>query len=162
MAIWFYSKTPSYEWLSNSSDCRFTLDDVRWPSVEHRYQAQKYPGTPAAAEIRRAESADRAPKLGQNRSLTPRADWDAVKLEVMRRAVEAKFTQARDLGERLVETGGEELIHESNTDTFWGRTREGLGDNWLGVILMQVRAGLQGVAEQSDAPKSPVDREFGS
>jgi predicted NAD-dependent protein-ADP-ribosyltransferase YbiA (DUF1768 family) len=80
----------------------------------------------------------------------------------MRRAVEAKFTQARDLGERLVETGGEKLIHESNTDTFWGRTREGLGDNWRGVILIQVRAGLQGVAEQSDAPKSPVDREFGS
>jgi ribA/ribD-fused uncharacterized protein len=162
MAIWFYSKTPGYEWLSNFADCRFTLDGVRWPSVEHYYQAQKYAGSPAAAEIQRAESADRARKLGQNRSLTPRADWDAVKLEVMRCAVEAKFTQDRDLGERLVGTGGEELIHESNTDTFWGRTRDGLGDNWLGVLLMQTRAGLRGTAEQSDSPKSPVGREFES
>lgn len=162
MAIWFYSKTPGYEWLSNFADCRFTLDGVRWRSVEHYYQAQKYAGTPVAAEIRRAESADRARKLGQNRSLTPRADWDAVKLKVMRCAVEAKFTQDRDLGERLVGTGGEELIHESNTDTFWGRTRDGLGDNWLGVLLMQIRAGLLGNAEQSDARKSPVGREFES
>lgn len=148
MAIWFYSKTPSYEWLSNFYECRFSLDDFRWSSVEHYYQAQKYAGTPTAVEIRRAESADRARKLGQNRSLTPRANWDMVKLEVMRRAVEAKFTQNHILGERLVETGDEELIHESNTDRFWGRTRDGLGDNWLGEILMQVRAKLQAVSGQ--------------
>jgi ribA/ribD-fused uncharacterized protein len=117
---------------------------------------------PLGAEIRRAESADRARNLGQNRSLTPRADWDAVKLEVMRCAVEAKFTQDRDLGERLAGTGDEELIHESNTDTFWGRTRDGLGDNCLGVLLMQTRAGLRGTAEQSDPPKSPFTREFES
>lgn len=150
MAIWFYSKTPGYEWLSNFADCRFTLDGVRWPSVEHYYQAQKFVGTPVAADIRRAESADRARKLGQSRSLIPRDDWNEVKLEVMRRAIEAKFTQARDLGERLVATEDEELIHESNTDTFWGRTRDGLGDNLLGVILMQVRARLQSTAR---APK---------
>lgn len=67
--------------------------------------------------------------------------------------------QDRDLGKRLVATGSEELVHESNTDTFWGRTRDGLGDNWLGVLLVQIRAGLLGMTEQSDPPKSPVSRE---
>jgi N-glycosidase YbiA len=51
MAIWCYSKTPGYEWLSNFADCRFTLDGVRWPSIEHYYQAQKYAGSPLAPKF---------------------------------------------------------------------------------------------------------------
>jgi hypothetical protein len=52
MAIWFYSKSPEYGWLSNFSEHAFTLDGVRWPSVEHFYQEQKYVGTAAADRIR--------------------------------------------------------------------------------------------------------------
>jgi N-glycosidase YbiA len=143
MPIRFYSKSPEYAWLSNFSEDRFTLDGVRWASVEHYYQAQKYAGTEAAERIRKADSPLKARKAGQDRSLVPRPDWDAVKEAVMRQAVRAKFEQNRRLSERLLATGDEELVHESSTDLYWGRTGDGTGDNRLGIILMELRAALR-------------------
>jgi ribA/ribD-fused uncharacterized protein len=144
MAIWFNSKSPEYRWLSNFSEHPFVLDGLRWPSVEHYYQAQKYAGTEAAERIRRAESPLKARKAGQDRSLSPRADWDGSKEQVMRGAVRAKFEQHRRLRELLLATEDEELIHQSGSDLFWGRNAEGLGENRLGSILMEVRQELRG------------------
>lgn len=146
MPILFYSKSPQYGWLSNFSEHAFTLDGVRWLSVEHFYQSQKYAGTEAAARIRRAESPAKAREAGQDRSLAPRADWDAVKLDMMRRAVRAKFKQNRRIREQLLATGEEELVHESSSDAFWGRNRDGAGENRLGQILAEVRRELRGEA----------------
>ncbi len=144
MAIWFNSKSPEYGWLSNFSEHPFVLDGLRWPSVEHYYQAQKYAGTEAAERIRRADSPLKARKAGQDRSLSPRADWDATKEAVMRRAVRAKFEQHRRLRELLLATGDEELVHQSGSDLFWGHSPEGVGENRLGRILMEVRRDLRG------------------
>jgi N-glycosidase YbiA len=143
MAIWFYSKTPEYNWLSNFSAHSFTLDGVRWPTVEHYYQAQKYPGQVVVDAIHRSASPAEARNRGQDRSLQPRPDWDDVKTEVMRRAIEAKFTEHSELRERLLSTGDEELVHESGTDMFWGRKKDGSGKNMLGVVTMSVRQFLR-------------------
>jgi ribA/ribD-fused uncharacterized protein len=143
MAILFSSKSPEYGWLSNVSEDGFVLDGERWASVEHYYQAQKYVGTEAFARIRKAESPLKARKAGQDRSLVLRADWEAVKEDAMRRAVQAKFEQSRRLRERLIATGDEELVHQSSTDAYWGRTAEGVGDNRLGEILMAIRTILR-------------------
>jgi N-glycosidase YbiA len=139
MSILFYSKSPEYGWLSNFSEHGFTLEGIRWPSVEHFYQAQKYVGTEAAERIYQAESPLKARKAGQDRALTPCSNWEEIKLEVMRRAVRAKFEQNQRLRKLLVSTGDEELVHESGIDLFWGQTQNGVGHNWLGEILMEVR-----------------------
>lgn len=57
----------------------------------------------------------------------------------MREIVEAKFEQNEDLKVKLLETGDEHL-EEGNTweDRIWG-TVNGVGENRLGRILMQVR-----------------------
>jgi predicted NAD-dependent protein-ADP-ribosyltransferase YbiA (DUF1768 family) len=81
MAIWFYSKSAEYGWLLNFSGHGFVLDGVHWPSVDHYYQAQKYPHSDAAERIRRAPL--KARKAGQDRSLLPRGNWEAAKEEVM-------------------------------------------------------------------------------
>jgi N-glycosidase YbiA len=142
MPIHFYSRSPEYAWLSNFSEHAFTLDDARWQSVEHYYQSQKFPGSEIAERIRKAAKPVIARKMAQDRSLHPRADWDAVKRNVMRRAAQAKFEQNRVLRERLLATGDEELVHESKHDLYWGRSPDGVGENQLGVILMEVRSGL--------------------
>ncbi len=141
-SIVFHSKSANYHWLSNFSAHPITVGNVRWSSVEHYYQAQKYPGTETASQIRRAETPLKARKIGQNRSLAPRADWESVKESVMRSAIEAKFTQNRQLRELLIATGDAELVHESSSDLFWGRSKEGIGDNRLGIIIMEVRKQL--------------------
>ena len=143
MSIAFSSKSPEYGWLSNFSEHGFSLGGIRWQSVEHYYQAQKYAGTDVEHRIRGADTPLKARKIGQDRSLAVRSDWDAGKEAVMRQAVSAKFLQNRRLSEMLVATGDVELIHVSGSDLFWGRTQDGAGDNRLGLIIMAVRKSLR-------------------
>ena len=143
MSIAFSSKSPEYGWLSNFSEHGFSLGGIRWQTVEHYYQAQKYAGTDVEHRIRGADTPLKARKIGQDRSLAVRSDWDAGKEAVMRQAVSAKFLQNRRLSAMLVATGDVELVHESGSDLFWGRTLDGAGDNRLGLIIMEVRQTLR-------------------
>jgi ribA/ribD-fused uncharacterized protein len=143
MAIVFYSKTPEYAWLSNFSPHGFELNGLHWPSVEHYYQAQKYAGTPVAEQIRLAENAPKARSLGQHRSFTVRPDWETVKKTIMHQALQAKFSQNRKLRQQLLATGDELLIHHSPKDLYWGWGEKGEGKNYLGLLIMEVRASLR-------------------
>ena len=143
MAILFYSKSPQYFWLSNFSPHGFTLEGLRWSSVEHYYQAHKYPHTATFEQIRNAPTPLKARKTARNRSLVIRSDWSEVKETVMLRGVYAKFEQNRQLRKRLVATGQEKLIHRSAKDLYWGQNDEGSGENRLGKLLMEVRQQLQ-------------------
>ena len=143
MAIYFSSKSKQYGCLSNFSHHGFMLDGVRWASVEHYYQAQKYAGSPAAELIRKAPTPRKARKAGRHRSVTVRADWEAIKEQVMYRAVKAKFEQNRGLRELRLATGDDELIHQSNSGFLWGAGEDGSGDNRLGSLLVEIRALLQ-------------------
>ncbi len=141
--IRFYSKTPDFAWLSNFADSPFEIDGVRWPSVEHFYQAQKFDSPEVQALIRKAETPQQARKAGRNSSIPIREDWEEIKEDVMRTAVAAKFAAHPHLREQLLATGEEELVHHSASDRFWGRTASGEGNNRLGEILMELRNRLR-------------------
>lgn len=84
-----------------------------------------------------------AKRRGRNVKL--RADWDAVKDGIMEEIVRAKFTQNKDLGEKLLATGDAVLI-EGNTwnDRYWGvDIKTGAGHNHLGKIIMKIRTELK-------------------
>lgn len=126
-----------HRFLSNFWPAPVALDMVIYPSVEHAYQAAKFPHH--RREPFRCGSAGTAKRMGRCPGV--RADWDTVKIEVMRALVKQKFAWP-DLRSKLLATGTRH-IEEGNTwgDVFWG-TCKGQGRNELGRILMSVRADL--------------------
>lgn len=144
MTIYFYGTDDvPYGCFSNFSAHAIELDGHGWPTVEHYFQAQKFQGTRRADLIRRARTPLRAAELGRDRSTALRRDWERVKVDVMRRAVEAKFRTHADIREILLSTGDEVIVEDTVTDHYWGRGRTGTGKNKLGLILMRTRVKLR-------------------
>ncbi len=139
--IRFLSNNPEYAWLSNFWPAPIALDGQTWPTVEHYYQAAKHVDTALYDAIRQAPTPGRAKRLGRTRRAP--ADWAQRGLEVMRKAVCAKFAQHPGLARKLVATGFATLVEDSPWDDYWGAGSDGKGQNWLGKILMSVRAELQ-------------------
>lgn len=139
--IRFYHPDSPYGWLSNFSPHGVHLDGHDWPTVEHYFQAQKFEAPLRQEEIRRAPTPARAKRLGRRAGI--RADWLDRRLEVMRRAVTAKFLQHPDLFARLIEAGDAWLVEDAPRDAFWGCGADGTGQNQLGRILMEVRAEVE-------------------
>src|SRR5262245_42848056 len=143
MPIYFYSTVDEYGCFSNFSKHGFELDGVYWKTSEHYFQAQKFAGTPREKEIARATTAKEAARLGRDRKVKLRPDWESAKDDVMRRAVLAKFRAHEDIRARLLATGDEELVENAPGDYYWGCGADGSGKNRLGQILMEVRARLR-------------------
>jgi N-glycosidase YbiA len=159
-AVYFYSKTTAYYELSNFSPHGFELDGAYWPTVEHYFQAQKFPSQPDYQDrIRRAHLPKDAKSLGRSRKVPLRPDWEEVKDDVMRRALRAKFLAHPELMAVLSGTGARELIENAPSDYYWGCGRTGTGKNRLGHLLMELRAALQ--ADAGEAAVKPRNRPRG-
>ncbi len=158
--VLFYSRDRAeFEFLSHFYPSPMVIDGVYWPTVEHFYQSQKSLDKRYYAAIRACDTANAVKRLasvvepGQydKRSWfaahrkAPRPDWNDIKLDLMRRADVAKYSQNPDLARRLLATGDAEIVEDSKRDTFWGAGRDGTGENWAGRILMEVRASLMAV-----------------
>jgi ribA/ribD-fused uncharacterized protein len=117
---------------------------TQFPTVEHAYQAAKCFWLADFYKIARAASPGIAKRM--SRTVAIRADWDAVKLDIMRELLVQKFmtgVDAPELGAMLKATGDADLI-EGNTwgDRFWGQSPVGKGENHLGRILVDIRSRL--------------------
>jgi len=143
MPIYFYSTRTAYGAFSNFSPHAIACKGVRWPTTEHYFQAQKFAGTPHEEAIRQAKTPKQAAQMGRDRTRPLRADWEAVKDEIMREAVRLKFRMHPDLRQLLLDTGDEEIIEHAPGDYYWGCGADGSGKNMLGKILMEVRAELR-------------------
>ncbi|HEY6330074.1 MAG TPA: NADAR family protein [Blastocatellia bacterium] len=138
--IKFYHPDGQYGFLSNFSRHRIIIDGLSWPTVEHYFQAMKFPDDPARQErIRRARTPKDAKAIAWEQEATPRPDWDEFRNEVMLAALRAKFAQHPTLRAALLETAYQELIENSPRDTYWGDGGDGTGKNVLGRLLAQVR-----------------------
>lgn len=136
------SFTGKHAFLSNFYPYRIRYDGYYFPSSENAYQAAKIgPGpneqqTPEWVQHQLITPAQ-SKKLGKKLPL--RADWEQVKDQIMYNILLIKFSNPH-LAEMLLNTGDEELI-EGNwwNDTYWG-VCNGVGQNKLGKILMNIRA----------------------
>ena len=141
--IEFNSKSAEYTELSNFHLSSFLLEGKMWPTVEHYFQAQKFPADPELQErVRAAKTSLGAKRLGQTKTAAFRADWDTVKDEVMYTGIKAKFQQNPLLASLLLDTGAAWLIEKAPRDSYWGSGPNGCGKNKTGHIIMRVRREL--------------------
>ena len=126
-----------YYFLSNMSPSDIRIGAHIFTCVEAAFQSQKN-----LKEMSRfvGLSGFDAKKLGRKVELRP--DWSVQRVAIMTYLVREKFTQSEFLKHKLMGTQ-DALLIEGNTwnDTFWGMCN-GVGQNMLGKILMQVRTEL--------------------
>lgn len=141
--IYFASKHELFNEFSNFHKSPITLDGKLWATVEHYFQAMKFPSDPTYQEkIRLEKTPVKAKALGQSRTVPIRVDWDAVREDIMKKALEAKFTQNDTLKSVLLSTGDRPII-EDTIDSYWGRGKNNKGQNRLGALLMELRTKLK-------------------
>lgn len=141
-SVKFYRTGDAYGCFSNFSAHPVFLDGTMWPTTEHYFQAQKFSDFDFRRKIQSELSPMVAARMGRSREHPLRADWDAVKDDVMRKAVRAKVRQHSYVREALLETGVAEIIEHTANDSYWADGGDGHGRNMLGKILMEVRADL--------------------
>jgi ribA/ribD-fused uncharacterized protein len=153
--LYFQRDREQFGFFSHFHPSPIVLDGETWPTVEHYFQSQRSEDPAYRQAIRKEESPGKVKHLSKSADDTtrggkrfswfhrnharPRADWAEVKLNVMRLADRAKFTQNPDLAALLLATGDSELIEDSPWDAFWGTGPDGNGLNWAGKILMEIR-----------------------
>lgn len=115
------------------------LSFISYPTVENAYQAAKTLDHSARVNFMNC-SPVQAKKLGK--TVVIRADWDSVKLDIMRHLVRQKFN-CPVLRNKLLATGTCH-IEETNywKDTYWG-VCNGVGENHMGKILMELRSSMR-------------------
>jgi ribA/ribD-fused uncharacterized protein len=122
-----------YAFLSNFYPIRNT-------TLEHLYQASKARIPETKVFIMEARTPGDAKRLGRVVALVD--NWEEHKLEVMLTLLRDKFS-IPELKEKLLATGNAILIEGNNwNDTYWG-VCNGIGENHLGKLLMQVREELR-------------------
>ena len=130
-----------YAWLSNFASVPILLDGIQYPSVEHAYLSAKSKDD-AWKEL--CASNISAGQLKQKAyHIIVRADWERIRLDVMRECLGQKFSQ--NPYKRLLICTGDEHIQEGNNwnDRFWGVClKTNRGENNLGKLIMEIRATL--------------------
>lgn len=130
-----------YAFLSNFYDSPIERDGIVYPTNEHFFQAMKTLNPEEHRKIAAAATPGKAKRLGRQVKLRP--DWEEVKLQIMKEGLILKFFCNKDLAKKLIATGNAELV-EGNTwnDKFWG-VCDGVGENNLGKLLMEIREDLK-------------------
>ena len=125
-----------YAFLSNFAECKVFYNGLKFPSVEHAFQAAKSIDIKEQEIFAKLELPAEAKRLGGQIQL--RKDWESVKVKIMEDLLRQKFNQ-EPYKELLLRTKDYELI-EGNTwnDRFWG-VCNGTGRNMLGELLMKIR-----------------------
>lgn len=135
----------------------FPLDvnGVRIPTAEALYQACRFPHFP---DLQQKIIGQRSPIAAKavsraNRRLT-RADWEQVKVDVMRWCLRVKLAQNWErFAPLLLETGDKPIVEFSRRDDFWGAKPQAngllVGRNVLGNLLMELREEVRSMGKKA-------------
>lgn len=153
--VTFYDVEGEFGWMANTHrDYPVMIDGIIWPTVEHYFQAMKFPGdSPTATAYRQAiltyagrhsELPSYAKQLSTQQGL--QRDWKAwdgtpprlngEKHEVMRKAISAKLDQYPQLNNILYQLPSTAIVVEASDNNIWGDGNDGSGTNHLGILYM--------------------------
>ncbi|MFT7639563.1 MAG: ribA/ribD-fused uncharacterized protein [Pirellulaceae bacterium] len=134
--IKFYSVADEYGCFPNFALYPIRLKLKSWPTSEHYFQAQKFSDPKLQSMVRRAGNPMAAARIGRSRKNPIRRNWMSMRVNVMRDAVRAKFTQHLDLHLILLDTNDALIVEDAANDAFWGVGGDGRGQNMLGRLLV--------------------------
>lgn len=136
-----YGFFQEYRWLSNFHMCPVTVDNITFPSSEHAFMAMKTLDHSVRRHIAHIDRPQDAKAYGRGVEL--RRGWDqGLRVTMMEKVLDAKFSQNIDLARKLLATCDKHLEETNNWgDRFWGVV-DGHGENQLGNALMRVRRRL--------------------
>ena len=143
--LFFFSRSLYFSIFSNFHTDPLTVDGTIWQSGEHYYQAAKFADESPWADSETFKTLQTAPGPGAAKSIadahihseTPLPD--DYRIRIMEKMLRVKFAPGTLMHRRLLQTGNLDLIHETQTDFFWGQNRSGKGQNHLGKLLMKIR-----------------------
>ena len=171
MEIPFYrSSDKPYGAFSNLLRRPIVVAETEFATVEHAYQYLK-PRDPrvrewllaapspsllaVAAHVLPSDEADPTQLMGRVADALlgfhTRPGWSRLRYPWMLQCLRAKFSQHADLSALLQETGGAQLVEAGKIDDEAGRRWgivNGRGSNYLGRMLMRLRAELTGAEYQ--------------
>lgn len=136
-----------FNWFSNMIPCPFPLiqefkgEVLSFASVEHFYQGNK---TLVLEERKLFTNPSLKPGKAKrlSRSLTIREDWELVQVQVMKEALQLKWTQ-EPFKTQLLKSEGSIIEFNNWRDKDWGVCITSLeGRNILGILLEEVREEL--------------------
>lgn len=131
-----------YRFLSNTWPAKVILDGVEYSCVENAYKAWRWKRKSRTY----FETCTPLEAIDYNRKNIPdgcsQDEWDRNKVEYMTFLNMQKYNKEQNLElyQKLKETG-EKYLEETNWwgDEFWGKDKDGNGENNLGKVLMKVR-----------------------
>ena len=142
--ICFYDKNNAYYEFTNVYPSQITINNISYPSVEHYYQSQKFDGNSQLQSIIRSQPTGRAAQQEAQKYTIPNANYwhTSRKFDVMREGIIAKIQQHPNVRQMLINTVNKKLVEHTINDKEWGDGGDGTGNNALGGILMEIRAGI--------------------
>ena len=125
--------------LSNFYEVPITFNGNHFKTSEAAYQhskAEAMGDQRAAYKIVRSKTGLHAMKIG--RKIETNQQWKARKVKIMEAIIKEKIKSSDVVKSTLIQSGSKEIIEDTDHE-FWGRGKNGKGNNKLGKMWMNLR-----------------------
>ena len=137
--IEFYKEFGELGYLANYADYGFYKNGIYYKTVEHYYQAMKFPEGEIREKIIKAKTPKEASNIGRDKNNIRIDNFKRIKNKVMYDGILEKFRQNRNIAYKLIETRNEKIAEATIDEYYWGIGKDKTGENNIGKILVKVR-----------------------
>ena len=137
-----FSRFDIHSVFSTVSNHPIELEDTRWPTAEHYFQARTLRSSAAIERVTVAATGMDAYKIGSPWYRRKIDGFKTIRRTLMTRALYIKVQMYEEVRQALLDSGDQVIAESSLYDHYWGIARDGRGENMLGHIWMDIRAKL--------------------